>query len=295
MDCALGCWQFGPSFGFWDGQDAAQSRAVLRLGLKSGIRHFDTAPSYGNGLSEQLLGSVLKSRDRCGVFIATKLMPGPSDPSASLRRSLDRLKTPYIDLVYLHYPGSRADRLRSLQALAGLKERGLVRGIGLSNFSLRQIEEACSLFPIDWIQRPVSLLWTRELDAQLAFCREKGIKVAGYSPLGLGLLLGKSAQDSRRNLYCFRPESAEVFKALTETITESSDPVSTCYSWVKAKNPDIVILGARTEQQLMDDLFRMKSAPVGGPLFSQLDELADLLQATAPPEEENLFFHRGSL
>ncbi|HKM06760.1 MAG TPA: aldo/keto reductase, partial [Sphaerochaeta sp.] len=109
LELGLGCWQFGPSFGFWNGQDQSDSVRVLHKALRDNIRHFDTAASYGNGRSEQLLGHQLKrfskTIGREELTIATKIMPkSPSLVRKDVIKSLSRLCTPYIDILYLHWP-----------------------------------------------------------------------------------------------------------------------------------------------------------------------------------------------
>src|SRR5213594_4124534 len=139
----FGAWAVGGrSWGATD--DATERESTIRLAFERGVTFFDTAPTYGDGESERLLGRALRPvRDR--VVIATKVGPR-DDPGTSLAGSLERLATDYVDLVQLHETGPEWEG--QLERLSALKDAGLARAIGLCNASARQLQRAAELAPL---------------------------------------------------------------------------------------------------------------------------------------------------
>lgn len=303
LELALGCWQFGPSFGFWDGQSRSDSLRVLHAALREGIRHFDTAASYGNGSSEQIVGHQVRrfanTIGREELTIATKIMPkSPSLVRKDVQKSLARLCTPYLDILYLHWPSSSLDLKAILAAMTVLKEEGLVRSLGLSNFPL-SILPSFAEFPISYVQSPCSLLWAGDLLALRSYCKDKAIKVVGYSPLGLGLLNGKhlsSPDDKRSDLYVFSETSYPTYKALYGILAELSHEqqrpmAQIALKWAMDQGCDLLLLGARNKAQLEENL-AARSVDLAEDERTALDRAATLLAATIPREQDNLFGHR---
>ena len=194
----LGCNNFGGRIDF----DA--TRAVVDAALEAGVTFFDTAEVYGNGGdSERFLGEILDER-REEVVLATKFGWGheSGDGSAetvrkSIDGSLERLRTDYVDLYYLHKPDPKTPISETLGALDELVREGKVRALGCSNFSAEQLEEAdraarasgTARFTV--LQNHYSLL-QRDDDADvLPLCRELGVSYIPYFPLASGLLTGK--------------------------------------------------------------------------------------------------------
>jgi aryl-alcohol dehydrogenase-like predicted oxidoreductase len=198
----LGCNNFGMLI------DADQTRAVVDTAIEVGINYFDTAESYGNGLSEELLGRALGSR-RDGVLIATKwghdvsLAEGErgGDPAVirtRLEASLRRLGTDHVDHYQLHRPDPRTPADVTLGCLAELRAEGKIREIGCTHFTAAQLHEAHTaarehgLAPYPSIQNHYSLL-TRapERDGVFEACQRLGVAFVPYFPLESGLLTGK--------------------------------------------------------------------------------------------------------
>jgi aryl-alcohol dehydrogenase-like predicted oxidoreductase len=194
----LGCNNFGGR------SDRDATRAVVDAALEAGVTFLDTAAVYGNGGdSERFLGEILDGR-RDHVVLATKFGWGSEvgDGSAttarrSLDESLERLRTDYVDLYYLHKPDPSTPVAETLQALDELVRAGKVRAIGCSNFSAEQLAEAdrvarelgTARFTV--LQNHYSLL-RRDDDADvLPLCRELGVAYVPYFPLASGLLTGK--------------------------------------------------------------------------------------------------------
>jgi len=194
----LGCNNFGGRIG------ADETRAVVEAALDAGITFFDTAEAYGNeGGSERLLGEILEGR-RQQVVLATKFAWKADDGGGSatnVRRaiagSLERLRTDYVDLYYLHRPDATTPIAETLQALHELVQAGTVRAIGCSNFSADQLSEAdrvageleTTRFTV--LQNHYNLLRREDEDDVLALCRELGVAYVPYFPLASGLLTGK--------------------------------------------------------------------------------------------------------
>jgi len=194
----LGCNNFGGRIGF----DA--TRAVVEAALEVGITFFDTAAVYGGGGgSERFLGEILEGR-RDRVVLATKFGWEPdrgrgARPYAlsAIDASLERLRTDYVDLYYLHKPDPATPIAETLAALDELVQAGKVRAIGCSNFSAAQLAEAdgvareqgATRFTV--LQNHYSLLERGDDEDVLPLCRELGVAYVPYFPLASGLLTGK--------------------------------------------------------------------------------------------------------
>ncbi len=268
-----------PSDGFWKDQDTAESEKTLRCALKHNIRVFDCAQSYGKGRAEQILGKILRRFPDRSFDVDTKIMPTTRSLDDVLRTSLHNLSGVDIDTLYLHWPSGNFDNAELIREISTLKDKGLCRKTGVCNLPLAMLKEFVSSgIVIDRLQRPVSLLWTRDLSETIAFCRNHGIELAAYSPTGMGLLSGKyrkpeDLSDARAGLFCFRPECVGAFHDLLDVIGQTaSRHGSTCtavaLAWVRHVEPDILIIGARSTQQLKENLDC-------GPVLSE-QEISDL-------------------
>jgi aryl-alcohol dehydrogenase-like predicted oxidoreductase len=193
----LGCNNFGGRIGF------EETQAVVEAALDAGITFFDTAEVYGNGGgSERFLGELLEGR-REQVVLATKFAwAGEGEGSAdnvgrAIAGSLERLRTDYVDLYYLHRPDAKTPIGETLVALDSLVQEGTVKAIGCSNFSAEQLAEAdrvarergTARFTV--LQNQYSLLARGDDEDVLPLCRELGVGYVPYFPLASGLLTGK--------------------------------------------------------------------------------------------------------
>ncbi len=202
---ALGCW---PMTGMTS-PDATRVDALetIRQARRSGINFFDTAYCYGlHGESESMLGEVLQG-ERQQVFLATKggihwdsqgkrqLDARPKRLITQCEASLRRLRTDYVDLLYLHAPDPATPLEESADALRRLKDSGKCRAVGVSNVSLDQLRTFHSACPVDAVQPPFNML-QRDIEQDLLpWCRERRIAVVVYWPLLKGLLAGKLPRD----------------------------------------------------------------------------------------------------
>jgi len=279
-----------PSDGFWQNQNTSDSEKTLRCALKHNIRVFDCAQSYGKGRAEQMLGKIASGSD---VLFDTKIMPTTKDIREVVNLSLERLKCSFLNRIYIHWPSSRLDWKANLKALLSLKEEGLVRKVGVCNLTFDQLRALYSKIPIDCFQRPVSLLWSREYDSVRDFCSSHSIELAAYSPMGMGLLSGKyhsasdlPKDDPRSSLFCFQGACSAAFKDLSSVCTAED-----ALLWVKAKNPDVLILGARNPAQLEQNL-QILQKTIDPERFDMLSSLAERLSSASEPICDNIFSYR---
>ncbi|HAN46831.1 MAG TPA: aldo/keto reductase [Cyanobacteria bacterium UBA8156] len=223
----FGTWQAGKRG--WDNIDDAESIAAMRAALAAGVTTFDTAEIYGDGHSERVVAQALAS-DRDRVQLLTKVFPNHlrhDDVLAACDRSLRNLQTEVIDLYQIHWPagsfGTEAVPIgETMAALNLLKEQGKIRAIGVSNFSLAQLQEAERYGRIDTVQPPYSLFWRQVEKELIPYCGERQISVLAYSPLAQGLLAGRyrggdrpAATEFRAKHRLFAPEPyARVQRAL---------------------------------------------------------------------------------
>jgi len=178
-----GAWQIGE-----DRAKRTAELAALRTGLDLGLALIDTAEMYGDGASEQLVAEAVAGR-REQVYIVSKVLPGNASRRgtvAACERSLKRLKTDYLDLYLLHWQGS-VPLAETLEAFTTLHERGSIRHYGVSNFDLADLEDAQTLAGGAGIATNQVLynLEHRGIEWNLLpWCRERGMPVMAYSPLG---------------------------------------------------------------------------------------------------------------
>src|SRR6202043_2592520 len=198
---AIGTWAIGGWM--WGGTDEAQSVATIRTALEHGINIVDTAPVYGFGRSEEIVGrAIAEGRLRSDVVIASKAGlqwdGGKVSRNASRARilreiedSLRRLRTDYIDIYQVHWPDPLVTIEETADAMHALFKQGKIRAIGVSNFSVGQIERFRRAAPLHVLQSPYNL-FERGIEADLLpYCRNNNIAMLGYGALCRGLLSGR--------------------------------------------------------------------------------------------------------
>jgi aryl-alcohol dehydrogenase-like predicted oxidoreductase len=201
-----GNWEFG-----WGPQEDDESIATIHHALGRGVNWIDTAAAYGFGRSERVVGRALEGlAERPYVFTKASLLEGPDRRVIhSLRRdsilreaeaSLERLGVDAIDLYQIHRPIPETDIEEGWAALAELKEQGLVRHIGVSNFDVDQLRRISSIAPVETLQPQYSLV-ERDVEGELLpFAEREGIGVIVYSPMGSGLLTGRMTRERVESL-----------------------------------------------------------------------------------------------
>jgi aryl-alcohol dehydrogenase-like predicted oxidoreductase len=196
-----GGWEFG-----WGPQEDGDSIAAIERALELGINWIDTAAAYGFGRSEQVVGRALAGLEqRPYVFTKASLVEGPGRSVVhSLKRdsilreahaSLERLGIDAIDLYQIHWPIPEQDIEEGWAALAELKEQGLVRHIGVSNFDVPQLQQISRLAPVETLQPQYSLVARDAESGILPYAEQEGIGVIVYSPMGSGLLSGRMTRE----------------------------------------------------------------------------------------------------
>ena len=206
---AFGTWQLG---GDWGPTDTVPAMQAIRRAANEGVNFFDTAQAYGFGQSERFLAAALLLLPREELVIATKggLRPSANgvvrDASPAWIRegvdaSLKALGTEYIDLYQVHWPDPSTPFDETAEALAKLVADGKIRHVGVSNFSVRQMEQFGATMAIETVQPPYHL-FRRDIESNvLAYTAAKDIGVLVYGPLAHGLLGGRLGPDS-----CFPPQ-----------------------------------------------------------------------------------------
>jgi aryl-alcohol dehydrogenase-like predicted oxidoreductase len=196
-----GGWEFG-----WGPQEDEASIASIHRALELGVNWIDTAAAYGFGRSEQVVGRALRGLDR-RPYVFTKcslLDDGTGLVRHSLKRdsvlreaeaSVKRLGLDAIDLYQIHWPNPDSDIEEGWEALVELKEQGLVRHIGVSNFDVDQLRRIQDIAPVDTIQPPYSLVDPSAEEKLLPYAELQGIGAIVYSPMGSGLLTGAMTRE----------------------------------------------------------------------------------------------------
>src|SRR5271156_5133135 len=198
---AQGTWAIGGWM--WGGTDERESIRTIHAALDKGINLIDTAPVYGFGVSEEIVGKAIEERGhREKVFIATKVglewHNGSVTRNSSRDRirqevqdSLRRLRTDYIDIYQVHWPDLAVPIEETARAMRGLLKEGLIRAIGVSNFSPEQMNRFMSVSELQVVQSPYNL-FERQIERDvLPYSRKMNLSALAYGPLCRGLLTGE--------------------------------------------------------------------------------------------------------
>ncbi len=261
----LGTWQFGSwEWGYGSDYASTQAPAIVRRALDLGITLVDTAEVYGFGRSERIVGQALGSR-RHEAVVATKIFPvaalGPIVANRA-RASARRLCTDAIDLYQVHWPNPVVPVSLTMRELARIRAEGLVRHVGVSNFSAgawRAAEESLGS-PVVSNQVRYSLVDRRPEAELLGYASEKGRLVIAYSPLGQGLLSARYGVDHRPGALRattkeFLPENLRRAEPLLQTLRDvakahDATPAQVALAWLVRKPNVVVIPGASSVAQL---------------------------------------------
>ena len=266
---ALGTW--APDRSVWTKEHDKLFRQGMEAALASGVNFFDTAECYGDGYAEDLLGRELKN-NRENVYVASKVWFDhlkKEDTVRACENSLKRLGMDYLDLYYIHYPDPRKEIPveETMEAMLDLKERGLIRAIGVSNFTLKQLKTVCKMGRIEAVQPGYSLLW-RSIDKEVKpFCAENQISVIPYGPTAAGILTGKydnsfklPLNDDRNGTFLYSPEYFPIGVELAEKVKPIAEKYHvTCgqmaINWLLWQEGICsVLIGGKTPEQIRQNL-----------------------------------------
>jgi aryl-alcohol dehydrogenase-like predicted oxidoreductase len=269
----LGC--MGMSFAYGSA-DETESIATLHRALDLGITFLDTADMYGFGANEELVGRAIADR-RDEVFLATKfgIVGDPRDSAvrgvngspeyvrSAIDGSLSRLGVDHVDLYYQHRADPDVPIEETVGAMAELVESGKVRYLGLSEASADTIRRAHAVHPITAVQSEWSLFSRDIEESVLPVCRELGIGLVPYSPLGRGLLTGAlpadlADDDFRRTLPRFNGENLETNLALVEQVRAiarqyDATPGQVALAWVLAQGNDVVPIPGTKRRRYLEE------------------------------------------
>jgi aryl-alcohol dehydrogenase-like predicted oxidoreductase len=292
----LGC--MGMSFAYGP-SDEAEATATIHRAIDLGVTFLDTADMYGIGANEALVGKAIADR-RDEVTLATKfgIVLDPADPTVRGVRgdpdyvrqacdaSLQRLGLDHIDLYYQHRPDTNVPIEDTVGAMAGLVEAGKVRYLGLSEASAATIRRAAAVHPIAALQSEWSL-FSRDIEAEvLPTCRELGIGLVPYSPLGRGLLTGTvsslddlSEGDFRRTQPRFQGENLEANLRLVAVVRDIAEakgatPGQVALAWVQAQGDDVVPIPGTKRRTYLEQNVAALDVELTAEDLARLDVLA---------------------
>ena len=271
-------------FGAWEaggddwGPNDSEQRVIeaMHAGLDAGMNWIDTAEVYGNGVSERIVGRAVRGR-RDDVLVFTKVAPSsegsgfrPDEVAAAIRASLQRLDLEHVDLYQLHWPDESGIPVEETWgAMVAVRDQGLARHIGVSNFDQGLIERCESVGRVDSVQNELSLLVREDREKLLPWLAERGITYLAYSPMGAGLLTGAMRADTvfpdhdwrsgrrepdEEQPEPFRPGAFEANVAKVDRLAEVAAGLGTttaalALAWVVSISPNTVaIAGSRNPE-----------------------------------------------
>ena len=263
----LGCWAMGGDY-FGATEDTSSLEAIEKS-YELGVNTLDTAEIYGSGRSERVVGEAIKRIGRDKLSVISKVFKPSMQHDKMIKAcedSLARLGTDYLDVYFLHYPipEEEVSIQERMETMTELKKAGKIRAIGLSNFSLEEMQAAMKYGQVDVIQPCYSLLWRYD-EELLRFSRENGIAVIPYSTLAQGLLTGKYQKgavftDGRSRAALFQPENYDRALEVTQVLQEGSSkygktPAQGAIAWL-LQTPGITapIVGAKNGKQAAENL-----------------------------------------
>ncbi len=299
----------GSFYGLSDyNQQADDLLAAMAVALDAGITHFDTAEGYGGGESEKLIGRFMAEdttrRDK--MFLASKANINDMSQQAvleAIESSLKRLQTDVIDLYYIHWPRTGKDLRPLMEGLEMARAQGKIRAVGVSNFSVKQMQQVAEVGTIDAHQMGYNLLWRFPERDILPYCAENGIAVVVYSALAHGILSGKYARqlsfiegDQRWRITLFRDdvwpqvyEAVEQFKQVAQRADHSL--VHLALRWL-LHQPAVtaVLVSAKNPQQAQANADAL-SGEIPSWVFDELDQLSASAAQTIPDEGNPFGYH----
>lgn len=283
---AIGGW-------FWGGADEGDAIKAIKAAIDNGVTTIDTAPVYGMGHSETVVGNTIKGkRDKVQIFtkfgmvwdqqagdfafdtndndgkpVRVYKFNGRQSVISECERSLQRLKTDYIDLLQMHWPDSTTPIEETMEAFEILISQGKIRAAGVCNCPVDLLERANAAWPISTNQVAYSMV-NRDIEKELIpFCQKNGIGILPHTALQKGLLTGKikpghifNEGDHRPNTPFFKPQNHEEIMKMLGKIKHIADErnvslAQLAINWTM-QQPAVtsVLVGARDEAQMLDNV-----------------------------------------
>jgi aryl-alcohol dehydrogenase-like predicted oxidoreductase len=292
---ALGAWAIGGWM--WGGAERKDSLKAIQASLERGITTIDTAPIYGFGLSETIVGEAIRGkRDRCEILTKCGMRwegtsgeyyfttednegrirdvykySGKESLVRECEESLKRLGTDYIDLYQIHWPDQTTPIEEAMEAFALLMEQGKIRAGGVSNYSLEQMQRAGEVISLTSNQVPYSMV-NRGIEKEIVpWCQEHQCAILAYSPLQRGLLTGKitpetpfSPGDSRPGTPFFRINNLIRINHFLEEIKPLAEEKGATLGqlvigWtLQQPGISVALVGARNESQVHENAGAME-------------------------------------
>lgn len=291
----LGTWAIGGWL--WGGTDETLANATILRALELGINLIDTAPAYGFGVAEKIVGNALKQYgDRERVVIATKVGLNWRNqqvfPDSRKERiikeiedSLTRLQVDYIDLYQVHWADPKTPIEETAEALFQLLKDGKIRSIGVSNYSVEQIESFQKVAPLFATQPPFNLFEREDENTVLAYCKKMNLATLGYGSICRGLLSGKMRADTqfkgddvRKSDPKFQQPLFGHYLACVKRLDQWAQqhyqkPVlSLAIRWALDKGINVALWGARKPEQL-DDINSIWGWKLTAQDFKEIDKI----------------------
>jgi len=287
----FGAWAIGGWM--WGGTEHYDAVKAIRASIDEGVTSIDTAPVYGQGLSEELTGDALKGLDRSKIQVMTKFgmrwdlargtlafsskdnngrdidiykYAGKESIILECENSLRRLGTDYIDLYQIHWPDVTTPMDETFEAVLRLKEQGKIREAGVSNYSVAQMKEAEKTIKLASNQVPFSMV-EREIEKELVpYCIENKKGILAYSPLQRGILSGKikaghpfGEGDHRPNTKFYQPDNLQRINAFLDQIRPMAESKSVTLAqlvirWtINRPGITVALVGARNAEQAIQN------------------------------------------
>lgn len=294
LECSVitfGAWAIG---GWkWGGADRGEAVKAIRSAYEAGVTSIDTAPAYGQGLSEEIVAEALEGIPRDKVQILTKYglswdtkegefffksqfndgtdfdmhkLSSPKSIIQECERSLKRLKTDYIDLYQIHWHDPTTPIAETMETILRLKEQGKIREAGVCNYSVALMKEAEKTIKLASDQVPYSMI-LRDIENELVpWCLDHGKSIIAYSPLQRGLLTGKlkpghtfNDGDHRQELNYFSPENIRRVNSMLDELRslaaeKNANIAQLVLRWtVDQPGITIALAGARNAEQAVQN------------------------------------------
>ena len=293
----LGTWAVGGWM--WGGTNEEQSINTIRAAVEKGVNLIDTAPIYGFGRSEEIVGKALAAiGDREKIVLATKVAlewnNGNVNRNASRERifkeiddSLKRLQTDYIDIYQVHWPDESVPIEETADAMRSLFEKKKIRAIGVSNFSPAQMDAFRKIAPLHTCQPPYNLFERGVESDVLPYCKKHGIAVLAYGALCRGLMSGKmtadrkfEGDDLRKYDPKFQQPRLSQYLSATERLGTlakekyGKEVIHLAVRWILDRGVEVALWGGRRPDQ-MNPLDNVSGWKLDSDSLNQIDEILD--------------------